>query len=54
MSSTPPDSGFITVRIGASFTDVTVSETVATAETVMPSLTVKVNESTPLAWAFGV
>ena len=39
---------------GASFTAVILIDTVATAESTVPSFTLKVNESVPLAFAFGV
>ena len=39
---------------GASFTAAIPIETVATAESNAPSFTLKVNESEPLAFAFGV
>ena len=39
---------------GASFTGVMVMETVAVFESNVPSLALKVNESLPLAFAFGV
>jgi hypothetical protein len=42
------------VATGTSFTALTVIDTVAAAESNVPSLTVNVNESVPFTFAFGV
>ena len=45
---------FAEVETGASFTALTTMVTVTAAEVAWPSLTVKVNESVPSKFAFGV
>jgi hypothetical protein len=44
----------IPANTGASFTAVIVIETVAATESAVPSFTLNVNESLPVAFAFGV
>ena len=57
MRFNPVSSSVVTLcaeAIGASFTALTVIETVAGAESTVPSFTMKVKLSLPLKFAFGV